>query len=84
MQYVMSVERLGEERGMQAGIHQGFLQGEQNLLLRLLTKRFGTLPEQYQQQVSQANTEQLEYWIDQVLTATNLDDIVTPNPTNNY
>ena len=92
VQYVTSVERLGEERGMQAGIqqglqkgiqkgiHQGFLQGEQNLLLRLLTKRFGTLPEQYQQQINQANTEQLEFWTDQVLTATSLDDIFTPAP----
>jgi hypothetical protein len=79
VRYVTSVERIGIERGMQKGMQQGvqlgLLQGEQNILLRLLTKRFGILTEQLQTKIKQANLEQLEVWSDRILTASNIDDV---------
>lgn len=86
VRYVTSIERIGMERGMeqgilqgiQQGVQKGMQQGEQAILLRQLTRRFGTLPESTQAQIKQADTQQLEQWSDLVLTAATLDDIFNP------
>ncbi|WP_353570769.1 DUF4351 domain-containing protein [Candidatus Albibeggiatoa sp. nov. BB20] len=75
MRYVTSVERLATERGMQQGVQLGLLQGEQNLLLRLLTKRFGSLTEQLNNKIRQANLEQLELWSERILTASSIKEV---------
>ncbi|WP_353571992.1 DUF4351 domain-containing protein [Candidatus Albibeggiatoa sp. nov. BB20] len=83
MRYVTSVERIGMERGieqgilqgMQQGLEEGVQQGEQSILLRQLTRRFGTLPELLQERIKQADLEQLELWSDLILTASSLEEI---------
>ena len=65
----------GMEQGMQQGLQQGKRQGEAALLLRLLEKRFGAIPESVRQQVQQADTETLLQWSERLLSSHSLDDI---------
>ena len=45
------------------------------VLERLLTRRFGPLPESLQVRLRSATTEQLEHWADQVLDAATIEDV---------
>lgn len=63
MPYVTSVERIGIE------------QGEMILLRRMLTKRFGELPEAIEMRLSQASIADLELWGDRLLEAKTLTEI---------
>lgn len=92
MPYVSSFERyaiqkgmdigkqLGIEQGMEQGMEQGLLQGERAVLLRLITKRFGTLSPQFEQRLMQANQTQLECWADRVLEARSVDTVFADFP----
>ncbi len=51
------------------------LESEQSLLQRMLTRRFGELPTQLQQLLSQANASQIEQWADRFIDATTLEAI---------
>lgn len=57
-------EQQGLERGLQLGLQQGLQQGERlgeaALVLRQLTRRFGTLPNNLDKQIRQLGTIQLE------------------------
>ena len=83
MPYVTSVERIGIEKGLQQGLHQGLQQGlhqglqqgEQNLLLRMLTRRFGSLPDDMRERLQSAVPEQLEEWGERLLDAATLEDV---------
>jgi len=57
------------------GLQQGVQQGEVVLLLRLLARRFGVLPEWVKPRLVQASTELLETWGDRVLDAKSLEDV---------
>ena len=63
MPYVSSAERFGIEKG------------EAALLRRLLTRRFGPLPEWVDERLSHAAIEDLETWGDRVLDAAKLTDV---------
>lgn len=67
MRYVTSVERIG--------IEQGIEQGEMILLRRMLTKRFGELPQEIEIRLSQASIADLELWGDRILEAQTLTDV---------
>ena len=67
MSYVTSVERIG--------IEQGIGRGEMMLLRRMLTKRFGDLPEAIEIRLSQASSADLELWGDRILEAETLTEI---------
>ncbi len=54
------------------GRQEGRQEGEQILLLRLLQRRFGPLPDWVEQRLGQANTDQLERWGERVLDAPTL------------
>ncbi|MFZ4536837.1 DUF4351 domain-containing protein [Propionivibrio sp.] len=87
MRYVTSVERLATERGRKQGIQQGIeqgieqgeikgkLEGEALVIERLLTKRFGPLPDSARARLHTATTDQLESWVDRVLDAPSLDAV---------
>jgi hypothetical protein len=68
MRYVTSVERLGHERGLQEGARQA----EIRMLLRLLEQRFGPVPEVVRSRIAEAGVEDLETWLDRVVTAPSL------------
>ncbi len=68
MQYVSSAERLA----MQKGHEEGREEGATRLLLRLLTHRFGEVPEAVQKRLSTLTLEQTEALVDKALTSQNL------------
>lgn len=72
-----------EERGYQKGItkgitlaqefkERGMRQGEATLLLKLLQRRFSTVPIQYQKAIEEADAETLLKWGERILEAKNL------------
>ena len=91
VKYVTSVERLAIERGMQQGLEKGMQKGLETglakgraeggsaLLVRLLNRRFGSLPRTIIERLAQATPDQLEIWADRVLDADSLDDVFSEN-----
>ena len=66
----------GLEEGIEKGIEKGIVQGKRETLERLLTARFGPLPEQVQGRVDALSSpEELDPYLDRVLTAATLEDI---------
>jgi hypothetical protein len=76
MPYITSIERMGIEKGLQQGIQQG----EVIVLKRLLTKRFGPLPEWAEQRLEQASPQELEAWAERVLEAPRLEEVFGTTP----
>ncbi|MFM8295005.1 MAG: Rpn family recombination-promoting nuclease/putative transposase [Microcystaceae cyanobacterium] len=72
-------ERQGLERGLKLGLQQGLQQGEQlgeaTLILRLLTRRFGTLSKGMTEQIRQLGTIQLESLGEALLDFTSLSQV---------
>ena len=63
------------EHGIQQGMQQGMQQGEYALLLRLLERKFGYIPDVYQQKMREAGSEVLLRWSEQLLNAKSLEEI---------
>ncbi|MBF0310416.1 MAG: Rpn family recombination-promoting nuclease/putative transposase [Magnetococcales bacterium] len=68
-------EQRGELRGEQRGELRGELRGERSLLLRLLNRRFGSLPESVRQRLDEADGASLETWGERLLEARSLDEV---------
>jgi len=67
---------------IEKGLQEGRQEGERVLLRRLLTQRFGPLPDGVEQQLHAATVPDLERWADRVLDAQHLDEVFrTPAPT---
>ncbi|GHU00864.1 transposase [Betaproteobacteria bacterium] len=66
----------GEQKGMLAGEQKGLLEGEAKVLARLLKRRFGPLPDWASARLRAADAAQLEMWADVVLDATSLDEVL--------
>jgi predicted transposase YdaD len=69
--YIEKFTRLARDEGVQEGRQEG----QQALLLRLLTRRFGALPEAVSARVMNAGREDLERWGDRILDAASLDAV---------
>ncbi|MFM8332261.1 MAG: hypothetical protein ACKN9T_11275 [Candidatus Methylumidiphilus sp.] len=70
---------LGEQRGWQKGWEKGWQEGWQKgyqeaILLRLMTRKFGTITTEQRQRLAQADSETLLRWLDQVLFAETTDE----------
>ncbi|KAF3886503.1 DUF4351 domain-containing protein [Tolypothrix bouteillei VB521301] len=88
MSYITTGERIGYERGKQEGKLEGRLkgklegrlegklEGEQLLILRLLQRRVGTLPEFLKQRIQTLSTTQLETLAEALLDFTVLEDLL--------
>jgi hypothetical protein len=50
-------------------------QTQRDVLLRQLTRRFGGLPADTVERIQQADTHELEQWIDRILDAASLQDV---------
>jgi len=61
---------------LEEGEQKGRLEGEAALLLRLLERRFGPLPDRVRDRIAAADTASLEEWSLRVLDAGSLDDIM--------
>jgi len=72
VRYVTSVERFSlEER-----YRQGVQEGEALLLIRFLEKRFGPVSDGQRKRILAADSQTIEAWADQVLTASSLDSVL--------
>ena len=70
--------KLAEENlqeGLQKGRQEGRREGEAHALLRLLEKKFGSLPRGAQRRVADAELELLLEWFDRAVSAERLEDI---------
>jgi predicted transposase/invertase (TIGR01784 family) len=65
----------GLQQGIEQGIEQGLVVGRRELLLRLLRRRFGDLPEELVTRLSCASAEQLDGWGERFATAQRLDEV---------
>ena len=63
------------EKWIEQGVQQGVQQGEAAVLRRLLTRRFGLLPEWAEERLTHAELPQLEIWADRVLDVDTLDAV---------
>ncbi|OGO97583.1 MAG: hypothetical protein A3F41_06180 [Coxiella sp. RIFCSPHIGHO2_12_FULL_44_14] len=66
-EYITTAERIG--------IKKGFREGEYLLLLRLLKRKFHTVPESYQEQLRTADTETLLCWAERIFEADSLEEV---------
>lgn len=75
---------LGLQHGLQQGIQQGLTQGLQlgiqqgqaKTLLRLLTKKFGPIPQHIQQHILIAQEETLSNYLDRILDANSIEEVL--------
>jgi len=66
----------GLERGVRQGLEQG-IERERKLLLRLLRRRFGDqVDEATERRVEAASAEQIEVWVERVLSADTLAELL--------
>ena len=63
VRYVTSIERIGIKKG------------EANILLRLMKKKFGDLSNELESRITDADSEQLEQWSENVLTAESINEV---------
>ena len=68
------IQRARDE-GMQQGMQQGRVEGERVVLERQLRRRFGLLPPEVAERLSEASATDLETWAENVLDAQALDDV---------
>jgi hypothetical protein len=81
--YMTSFERSGIEKGIQEGIQQGVQQGiqqgvqqgEGTMLIRLLERKFKTVPENYRQHIETASPEDLLEWAEKVLISQSIEEV---------
>jgi hypothetical protein len=62
-------------------IEKGRLEGESRLLLRMMARRFGPLPDWVEPQLAQATEAELHALADKVLDADSLDALLTNGST---
>jgi hypothetical protein len=63
------------ENAFEKGIEKGIEKGRRADLLRLLTRRFGTLPEAITARIADAGGDDLDRWLDRLLDAASLDEL---------
>jgi hypothetical protein len=56
---------------------EGEARGQAKVLVKLLTLKFGPLSPEQEKVVTDATPEQLDEWVERVLTATSIDDLLT-------
>lgn len=64
-----------EEQGRQKGLEEGRGKGKRETLLRLLTVKFGPLPEAVMQRVNALESAELDLHLERLLTARSLDEL---------
>lgn len=69
-------------KGQTEALARGHAQGEAAALLRVAERRFGPLPASARERIAAADPETVEGWLDRVLEATSLDDLLSDRPAN--
>jgi predicted transposase YdaD len=58
------------------------LEGRAEMLLRMMTRRFGPVPDTYMQRVTHGSVEELHAWADALFDGKTLDEMFAPPPSN--
>jgi hypothetical protein len=67
----------GVKQGLEQGVKQGLEQGERKVLLRQLRRRFGAeVDGKIERRVAAAPAEQIEIWVERVLSAATLNELL--------
>ena len=77
LEKIQAAERVGEERGAQRGRQEGETIGEARMIVRLLNRRLGSLPDQFSTQIQQLTVSQLEELGEALLDFTSFTDLET-------
>lgn len=75
LEWKNNVRLEGRAEGRAEGEQVGIRKGELAVLLRLLTSKFGRLPDEVVDRLERADVDQLLTWSDRVLTASTLDEV---------
>jgi predicted transposase/invertase (TIGR01784 family) len=75
--FLNEARREGLREGRQEGRQQGRQEGIERTLRKLITLKFGDIPEAASKRLEQATDEQLDTWVEQILTVNSLDDLFT-------
>ncbi len=65
----------GKAEGLEQGKAEGLAEGRAATLIRLLERRFGSLPREAASRIAAADLEELDTWLDRVLDAATLDAV---------
>jgi len=63
------------QRWLEEDWNKRYEQGQLAVLLRLLERRFGSLPEPITARIDAAGSDDIERWLDRILDATSLEDV---------
>ena len=74
--FVERYTQKGMREGMQKGIQKGRKEAEALVLARLLQRKFGELPESIRIQIEKADSDTLLEWLDRVLTADSINEVI--------
>jgi hypothetical protein len=72
--YMTTADMLRAE-GRAEGLAEGVGKGAARTLMRLLTRKFGPLPDTARERIDAASIEQLDIWSERVLDAATLDEV---------
>lgn len=75
MTYVTTAERWGIKKGMTQGLEKGARNGQAELLLRQIQRRFGPITAGITQRVNAATAPQIELWALNFVDAATLEDV---------
>ncbi len=67
------------QEGREEGREEGRKEGEATVLLRLLTRKYGSLEHDLEKRVRNADAEQLLRWADRFVAASSLEEIFDGN-----
>jgi len=73
----MLAERVKEwnRQSLEKGMQKGMQKGACDLLVRLLEKKFGTIPDELRHRLEQADQQQILQWSERVLSAESMGDV---------
>ncbi len=72
---MQTVAEVWKKEGKAGGLMRGLTQGKAETLLRLLERRFDTVPEDAKARVLAVPAEDLDAWLDAILSVSSLDDV---------
>lgn len=71
----MPTNRHRLEKELHDRAHQGYERGQRAVLLRLLTRRFVTVPDAIAARIDRAGTDEIERWAERLLEASSLEEV---------
>jgi predicted transposase YdaD len=74
-QWNREIREEGRQEGLEKGLERGQQKGRAEVLLRLLSLKFGTLSPEIEERVRTADSDRLLEWSERILTAERLEDV---------